>query len=367
MLHWLVRLSSLAVAASFLPPTVRSDISSRRVSGFAMQQQQPKPEALREAEKLAESAATFFGGLAKVAEDAADSWVNSGWQVKKRAGQALPEIRPNAVDISKRTTEYLVPVSREAVDDEAGEAGAAEKNGSPGPTGALAANGASAALVTPQADALQGDFLVFLAEREEEMETSGACRVSSTGELTFRSRDALAQVVVQFSMKKLSELAAAARALARYVDDLEMELEVADESVVKLRKEMVAIEQQASREQTKMRSLEEELARLRGELDDAQQRIDVQKAAKEEAEAKADAAAREMLGAQAANVTAAVGGANAEAEARRMIELEERLMAAEANALEAEQSKAALERRLAEQASEQARRSIPSPSPSPQL
>ena len=141
---------------------------------------------------------------------------------------------------------------------------------------------------------------------------------------------------------------------------------MADDAVVKLRKEMVAIEQQASDEQTKMRSLEEELARLRGELDDAQQRIDVQKAAKEEAEAKADAAAREMLGAQAANVTAAAEG-GADAEARRVIEIEERLMAAEANALEAEQSKAALERRLAEQASEQARQSIPGPSPSPQL
>lgn len=35
------------------------------------------------------------------------------------------------------------------------------------------------------------------------------------GELTFRSRDDLAGLVVKFSMAKLSELAAAARALAR--------------------------------------------------------------------------------------------------------------------------------------------------------
>ena len=47
----------------------------------------------------------------------------------------------------------------------------------------------------------------------------------------FASRDDLAALVSEFSYGKLSELAAAARALARYVDDLETELEAADDAV----------------------------------------------------------------------------------------------------------------------------------------
>ena len=46
---------------------------------------------------------SFVNSLMKVTEDAvktindvSDDWMNSGWQVKKRAGQALPDIRPSA-------------------------------------------------------------------------------------------------------------------------------------------------------------------------------------------------------------------------------------------------------------------------------
>ena len=46
---------------------------------------------------------------AKVASDAADQWVNNGWQVKKRAGQVLPEIRPNTQNVEAKATQWLEP------------------------------------------------------------------------------------------------------------------------------------------------------------------------------------------------------------------------------------------------------------------
>ncbi|KAL1514942.1 hypothetical protein AB1Y20_004018 [Prymnesium parvum] len=323
-----------ASRTAYAPPTPRSTPPHPRASRRAVMQQNPPPPkgGLTEAEKLAGSAASFFGGLAKAAEEAADTWVNSGWQVKKRAGQIVPEIRPNAVDVTQRAAPFLSP----------------EKAGLGGGGGGLAAAGANGSLVTPQEDALQGEFLGFLAEVEASMVESGMCRVSPNGELTFRSRDDLAQVVVKFSIAKLSELAAAARALARYVDDLEVELEAADDAVVKLRKDMVAMEAKASAEQARLRSLEDDLARLDGELIDAQQLIDVQRAAKETAEQQADEAARALMELQAAEAAA-----GAEASTDRALELEEMLMAAEASAMAAEQAKASLERRLAEQRAEQ--------------
>jgi hypothetical protein len=63
------------------------------------------------------------------------------------------------------------------------------------------------------------------------------CAVT-TAPPVFESREALAALVADFSYGKLKELAAAARALARYVDDLEGELEAADDAVVDLRREV---------------------------------------------------------------------------------------------------------------------------------
>ena len=139
--------AAVVPAASYVTPC-RSVLSSRRPLEVRMQEPEPKKKpALVEAEKLANGAAVFFGGLAKAAEDAADTWVNSGWQVKKRAGQVIPEIRPNALDIGERTTEYLaLPADGEAP---------APSNGEATPGGGLSVDaGTSAALTTPQADAL---------------------------------------------------------------------------------------------------------------------------------------------------------------------------------------------------------------------
>ncbi len=77
------------------------------------------------------------------------------------------------------------------------------------------------------------DFSSFLAVTEPGTFTEGA-----NGEITFASRDALASVVASFTFTKLREMAAAAKALARYVDDLESELEASDDLVVEVRAEM---------------------------------------------------------------------------------------------------------------------------------
>lgn len=151
------------LVATLLLPSARGGVAAgfrhSRVAcggrGLALMQQSPPPRPTREdglklsdtqrneAEKLAEGAASFFGGLAKAAEEAADSWVNSGWQVKKRAGQIVPEIRPNAIDISERSTPYIKP---EKPMLEASEKGGAGGLIAPTPVGQLA---------TTQADELQ--------------------------------------------------------------------------------------------------------------------------------------------------------------------------------------------------------------------
>ena len=77
------------------------------------------------------------------------------------------------------------------------------------------------------------DFSSFLAVTEPGTFTEG-----TNGEITFASRDALASVVASFTSSKLREMAAAAKALARYVDDLESELEASDDLVVEARTEM---------------------------------------------------------------------------------------------------------------------------------
>lgn len=135
----------VTVVMSYLPFSARTWGAKRRSCRSAVMEttgpEKPKPikkaSDWKEAERLAENAANFFGGIAKAAEDAAESWVNSGWQVKKRAGQVIPEIRPNAEDVTERVTPYLSPAINESK-----------------PVG-LQKSGGSSALATPQADALQ--------------------------------------------------------------------------------------------------------------------------------------------------------------------------------------------------------------------
>ena len=157
-------------------------------------------------------------GASKAATDAADQWVNSGWQLKKRSGRIIPEIRPNANNVGNMATQWL-PSEEVASDAEAnGVTTTPIEVGLAGPSGSLAKVDAqaSAILSSESAIELQGEFCAFLAPREGK-----AYSTTAKGEIVFASRDALAALVAEFSYAKLRELAAAARALSRYVDDLE--------------------------------------------------------------------------------------------------------------------------------------------------
>ena len=57
---------------------------------------------------------SFVGSLRQAAEDtakaaneAADQWKNKGWQVEKRAGQILPEIRPSTDSAEETPSNWL--------------------------------------------------------------------------------------------------------------------------------------------------------------------------------------------------------------------------------------------------------------------
>ena len=204
----------------------------RRAATITLSQTPPPggpPPAVRSLEVFVGSLLQAAEGATKVASQAADQWVNSGWQLQKRAGQPLPEIRPNAASVAGKANAWLP-----AEDGEAAVAGGsvaspppaplslarkAPELGLAGPTGSLAqVDQQASALLAPTQGSLelQKEFCSFLAPQE-----GRAYRTNEAGEVIFASRDALAALVVEFSYAKLRELAAAARALARYVDDLE--------------------------------------------------------------------------------------------------------------------------------------------------
>ena len=131
------------------------------------------------------------------------------------------------------------------------------------------------ALATESDTQLQVDFVSFLAVKEPGTFTEGR-----NGEITFASREALASVVASFTFTKLREMAAAAKALARYVDDLETELEASDDLVVEARKEMYASQTRARESEQAMLALQERQAAQQAEL------------AESDAEAAAQLAAR---------------------------------------------------------------------------
>ena len=276
-----------------------------------------------------------------MASQAADQWVNSGWQLQKRAGQPLPEIRPNAASVAGKANAWLPAEGGEAA--AAGGSAAspplaplslarkAPELGLAGPSGSLAqVDQQASALLAPTQGSLelQKEFCSFLAPQE-----GRAYRTNEAGEVIFASRDALAALVVEFSYAKLRELAAAARALARYVDDLEGhlvpserahtsahhgapashryvddlegELEAADDAVVSLRRQVTS-------EKTKLSELERTNTELKAradvyasELAGAQASLDDNGAKLAAAEQAAERAAAQLLETQRQAVQAA--------------------------------------------------------------
>ena len=186
----------------------------------------------------------------------------------------LPEIRPNAADIGERSTEQWLPA-----DDMPGGAGGAI---APAPSG-------DGALVTD--GQLQGQFLGFLDQLAEQ----NAFVENSKGEVTFASREALAGVVASFTYAKLRELTAATKALARYVDDLEAELEASDEEVVTARKAQREAERAQKAAEKQALDLQAAKEAALSELREAAEAADAQVAARQQAEREAEAAAERLL------------------------------------------------------------------------
>ena len=276
-----------------------------------------------------------------------DTWLNSGWSVKKRAGQWLPEVRPNSEDIAMRLAPADAPARATAGGE--GEVLDAIDVEITVPT---AANGASAAPADLQAARrsglaevtsanLQTDFIAFLAEREAG--GGGAVSVGWNGAVTFKSRAELARVVADFSYEKLRQISAAARALARYVDDLEAELETADVQVVQLRAQMRESARLAAERDAALADVQRRASEVESQLGATVAELEAGERALVEAEQRAEDAASELLELQRRLREAEARGESV-AEQRREAEslgvkFETQLLDAERRALAGERTK----------------------------
>lgn len=141
---------------------------------------------------------------AKVASDAADQWVK----------QAMPEALQNNNNAGATTAQPVSAIDGDAAAAAASRAAAPPIVGMAGASGSLAQveETASSLLASEGAIELQDEFCTFLTPKE-----GTAYRTTDKGEIIFESREDLAALVAEFSYGKLKELAAAARALARYV------------------------------------------------------------------------------------------------------------------------------------------------------
>ena len=273
----------------------------KTVFGTAMQ------VAQNEVNKLAQQAADQ-------ASKAAQDWKDSNWQLKKRPGQILPEIRPNAIGVTQTSNAILTQASEDQTQP---------------PTNQLDAAATSSALASQTSPDLKAEFTAFLATKEEE----NIYHVTERGEVVFASEQELSNLVVSFTSKKLQNLAVASRALARYVNDLERELEAADDAVVELRQE----EQRGAKRQRELQSramqLEADLTSVKAQLADTEARYKQEEEARLDIESRAEAAAASMLKLQAQEDELEGEMKDAvNAEKARILELEERLMRAEAEA-----------------------------------
>lgn len=352
---------------------------------------------------------SFVGSLLKVAEDtakaasdAADQWALERVQVK---------IQPNALQQAKEAGPEgsAAPAQVTTVAPIVGMAGA---------SGSLAQveETASSLLATEGAIELQDEFCTFLTPRE-----GTAYRTTEKGEVIFSSREDLAALVAEFSYGKLKELAAAARALTRYVrgtrfairlppipcakrtalrallssravlvlltvptpspsspppaaaaepaepasnpsaprpvlshrrrrrrrlccaqvEDLESELEAADDAVVKLRREVTSSSSMLEKMTSTNNQLQSQADELALKLAQAEQDVLAKEAAIAEAERAAERAAEQLLDSQ----TQAVGDAaeSAGEATARAVKLEQELMAAESAQEQLLASKAQLE------------------------
>ena len=218
MLLWLGIVSAYFQCPQSNPKAAHGHARKALVSSvrLLMQDEEPRTTSLESFfNKVVVQTSKAVQESARATESALNDYVNSGWQVKKRAGQVLPEIRPNTADVVERSNQWL-PSAGGAGDAGTGAAGGVSEPEmrSAGAGSAIQVSASPAGSLATEADnaQLQVDFTRFLAVTEPGTFTEGA-----NGEITFASRDALASVVASFTSSKLREMAAAAKALARYV------------------------------------------------------------------------------------------------------------------------------------------------------
>lgn len=246
---------ALAVVDALLPlrvPTARRVVTA---------------ETMEDVTKAAHELSKTIGSLVS---NAGSTWVNGGWQVKKRAGKWLPEL------VSATST--LVPAAKESTDQQWLTASEGAK--------ALA----SPAVPEPDREgAVATEFGKFLVRRNVQ------CERRSDGSILFASETALTASVAAFTVEVTKELGAAARALARYVDDLEVELAAADEQAVRLRAEVVDTEKRADEKTQLAKQAFEEAERLRQSQVELETALETTRGAASSFERRADMASERLL------------------------------------------------------------------------
>lgn len=192
------------------------------VGGFVVVTPPPKAPIARHASgrrpQQEDASKVLAAKLGQLASSIQQEWLNGGWQVRKRAGRWLPEIvvQPLLEDGERThpTAEIDWSSSRRS-------------------EGAKAL--ASPSMTEGDRElAVARDFGQFLARSD----VSTTFERREDGSIVFVSESALSATVAMFASEVTKELGAAARALARYVDDLEAELNSADAQVVKIKAEV---------------------------------------------------------------------------------------------------------------------------------
>ena len=266
-----------------------------------------------------------FDPLGKL-EALTQSWRDGGWQVRKRKGALFPEIVPQPGPQGWAADEaQQVEVRTEAATQEITTAAAGRDAWL-----ATTSNGAKALSAPDSSDgskelAVAGDFSAFL----QRPEIANRYERTTEGAIVFRDEGQLGATVAAFATELTRELGAAARALARYVDDLEAELAAADEGAVLLRSQLADAEKSV---EEKVSVAEAEAARAR----EARELAAQAEAAKRKAEAEA-AEAEEAAEAKAAALARVEGEATSneqdvQAARAAAVELETRLVDAESRA-----------------------------------
>ena len=132
MLLWLGIVSAYFQCPQSNPKAAHGHARKALVSSvrLLMQEDEPKTTSLESFfNKVVVQTSKAVQESARATESALNDYVNSGWQVKKRAGQVLPEIRPNTADVVERSNQWLPSAGGAGEAGGAGDAGTGAAGG----------------------------------------------------------------------------------------------------------------------------------------------------------------------------------------------------------------------------------------------